>query len=325
MLAKSASAATGALAVGAYLAHLLDLSDTVAHSIAFGSVLLATGVVLAGLRRTALLNAVLVTGTLIGLAAFVISCGGRALSSVDMAALAGGYSLPDLLHSSALIFVAYTGYGRVATLGEEIRDPAKNIPRAVIAALLVVGTILLIVTFTLLGQGESIWSARAPLETATENAWGPTGRTVLALSATCALMGVLLNLVLGLSRVWLAMGRRGDAPRALAKVDVSGRTIPTSSVVLTGVVILAIVAIGDLKLSWTFSAFTVLVYYGIANLCALRLPVGGGRPKTFIPVLGLAGCLLLAAFIPWRVQAVGAGIVIGLVVLRRLVPQSTGA
>ena len=44
-----------------------------------------------------------------------------------------------------------------------------------------------------------------------------------------------------------------------------------------------------------------------------------------MPVLGLAGCLLLAAFIPWRVQAVGAGIVIGLVILRRLVPQSAGA
>jgi APA family basic amino acid/polyamine antiporter len=118
------------------------------------------------------------------------------------------------------------------------------------------------------------------------------------------MLGVLLNLVLGLSRVWLAMGRRGDMPRVLARVNAKGTT-PVPAVVLTGLTIAGLALWGDIKATWSFSAFTVLVYYAITNAAALRLPPEQRRYPKWVACLGLAGCLFLAFWVETRIWMLG--------------------
>ena len=149
-------------------------------------------------------------------------------------------------------------------------------------------------------------SRAAPLEDAAMTFGGPTLGRVLALGAITAMLGVLLNLILGLSRVLLAMARRGDAPGRLAMID-DVRSSPAAAVIAVGIVIGLLVLIGDVKTTWSFSAFTVLVYYALTNLAALQIPAEARIIPRWIPVAGLIGCLGLAFWVEWRVWAVGLG------------------
>jgi APA family basic amino acid/polyamine antiporter len=121
------------------------------------------------------------------------------------------------------------------------------------------------------------------------------------------MLGVLLNLVLGLSRVWLAMGRRRDMPETLARLDT--RQEPTVAIVLSGLLVAAVTLVGDISLAWSFSAMTVLLYYGITNLAALRLD-----RRRVTSWIGLASCVFLSFFVPLDVWLIGVGLlVIGLI------------
>jgi basic amino acid/polyamine antiporter, APA family len=130
-------------------------------------------------------------------------------------------------------------------------------------------------------------------------------------SAIVALLGVLLNLILGLSRVWLAMGRQGDMPRQLAQLN-RAQTTPTLAVWLTGGLIALLVAIGNVKTTWSFSAFNVLIYYTLTNLAALRLPESDRRYPRWIAVVGLFSCLSLAFWVErsvwqWGIALIAVG------------------
>jgi APA family basic amino acid/polyamine antiporter len=125
----------------------------------------------------------------------------------------------------------------------------------------------------------------------------------VAVGAITAMVGVLLNLLLGLSRVLFAMGRRGDMPAAVTMVD--RRSSPVVAIGVVGVVILGLTLIGDLKAAWSFSAFTVLVYYALTNVAALRLPDEQRRYPKAWAVAGLIGCGFLAFWVEPRFWATG--------------------
>lgn len=212
------------------------------------------------------------------------------------------------------MFVAYTGYGRVATLGEEIVEPQKNIPRAVIATLAVTMVLYLAVTsIAVLAAGAQRFAAMgtreaAPLQQiAQEFPWSGAGYAI-AVGAVTAMAGVLLNLVLGLSRIVLAMGRRRDLPAVFASVNRRGDT-PVPAVLLVGLAIAAVATLGDVKTAWSFSAFTVLLYYALTNLAAIRLPAEGRRYPRWIPWVGLVGCLGLAFWVDTVVWMAGLALV----------------
>ena len=144
----------------------------------------------------------------------------------------------------------------------------------------------------------------APLEVAASRFQITGIRVFVAFGALTAMLGVLLNLILGLSRVLLAMGRRGDMPRGVARLN-SAATTPTIAVVVIGVLITALTLVGNVKTTWSFSAFTVLIYYAITNLAALRLP---REARLFSPVFawcGLVSCLFLACWVDWQVWLTG--------------------
>jgi APA family basic amino acid/polyamine antiporter len=279
-------------------------------------VVVVTAVLASGMRRSNRANAAIVSCTLLSLLAFVLAGLPTALErgADHFDGAVRGASAPDLLHATALMFVAYTGYARIATLGEEIRDPARSIPRAIGWTLL--GTTILyvaVVTVAVATVGADALAAAteqaaAPLEIVARQFAVPEVSRLVAIGAVTAMGGVLLNLLLGLSRVLLAMGRRGDMPGGLARVDERGAS-PRNAVVVTGIGIAGLTLIGSVETTWSFSAFTVLVYYALTNLAALRLPAGQRRYSRAIPALGLVGCLGLAFWVEPRIWIAGLALI----------------
>jgi APA family basic amino acid/polyamine antiporter len=322
LLAKSASAATAALGFGGYLLDLLGQPGTVWRvGFAVAVTLAITAFVAGGIRRSNLGNAVVVSITLIGLILLVAV----AVPAVVPERLdnfspflragtdAGGFGA--LAHGAALMFVAFTGYGRIATLAEEVREPRRTIPPAVILTMVVVSLLYLAVAFAGVGVlgaeefGRTAERTAAPLDAVARALDLPLLALAVTVAAVTAMAGVLLNLVLGLSRVLLAMARRGDAPGLFSRVG-HDRASPVAAVWGCGLGIAAIALIGDVRTTWSFSAFTVLLYYGITNLAALRLPADKRLFPRWISAAGLLGCLGLAFWVETAVWLTGLGLLV---------------
>lgn len=334
LLAKSASAATAALGFAGYLLSALGRpASGLLVPIALAAILVLTLVVLGGIRRSNTANIIIVALALLALAIFIIS-GFFALDRANLQPFwpeTGHGELAALMQATALMFVAFTGYGRIATLGEEVRQPRQTIPRAIILTLVI--TVILYLLVTLVGVGtigsaalaEAADTRAAPLEAAAETFGLPVVPGLVALGAIVAMLGVLLNLILGLSRVVLAMGRRHDLPPAVARLN-QAQTTPYLAVIFTGLGIAALALIGSVRLAWSFSAFTVLVYYAITNLAALRLPASERLFPRIIAWAGLAASLFTAFWVEPRVWIAGLILIaLGLVwheLSRRLWPLS---
>lgn len=318
LLAKSASAATAALGLADYALSGIGLPGSGRVGLAMAVVTLLTALTAGGIQRSARANTVIVAVTLVALGSFVV---GGVLSGVEAPSTAPrGAGAGGLLEATALMFVAYTGYGRVATLGEEVRDPSRTIPRAIVFTLGASLVIYVAVTATALrtvgasALSAAVGQADAPLAVAARHVGPPWLSSLVAVGALTAMTSVILNLLLGLSRVLLAMGRTGDMPGAVSVVaEVGATTTPRRAVLVMGGVVAGLTLIGSVKATWTFSALTVLVYYALTNLAALRLPPEQRRYPRVVPIFGLLSCLSLALFIEGRVWLWGSGLmVIGL-------------
>ena len=301
LCAKSASAATAALGFAMYLApdYLLSVS--------LATVAGLTVITLTGMQRSNAVNAVIVSAVLLALLAFV-AAGSSALRTNGefLRPFFDANRMPELFEATALMFVAYTGYGRIATLGEEVKEPRRTIPVAIILTLGLTTLLYLGVSAVSLAHAEG--QGFQSLTLLAENMGGTTLGMALTVGAALALVSVLLNLLLGLSRVALAMGRRGDLPKATGRVTESTK-VPAVATVLVAVVIGGLVCGGDVKLTWSFSAFTVLIYYAITNLCTIRLQPEERLYPVWISYLGLLSCLSLAFFVEWRVMLTGLGLI----------------
>jgi APA family basic amino acid/polyamine antiporter len=321
LVAKSASAATAALGFAGYLLEALGAAPGgLLVPVALAAILVLTVVVLTGIRRSSMTNIAIVSVTLVTLLAFVVTSapaviagGGRTLSPF-FATAEGAVGVRDVLFASALLFVAYTGYGRIATLGEEVTEPRRTIPRAIVTTLLVTMTLYMLVALAGVGSvgagvlSDAARTQAAPLEVAARRVGVPGMPLVVTVGAITAMLGVLLNLLLGLSRVLLAMGRRRDMPAFFAVLDRRGLT-PVAAVIGVALLIGGLALIGDVRTTWSFSAFTVLIYYAITNLAALFIPRDGRLFPKWVSVAGLLGCLALAAFVEPRILLSGLGVI----------------
>ncbi|MBD2728474.1 amino acid permease [Nostoc sp. FACHB-892] len=316
LVAKTASAATAALGFAGYLLNIGGLSSSWVVPTALLAVAIMTLVVLSGIRRSNVTNTVIVSVTLLSLGFFILTCLPRA-TEVGIENLTPFFrtSPGGVLHASALMFVAYTGYGRIATMGEEARSPRETIPKAMIVCLLL--TMLLYMAVAIVGigavgadvLGSSTGQTAAPLEVAVRNVAGSGGALILGIGAVTAMLGVLLNLILGLSRVLLAMGRRSDAPKFLAQLN-EQQTTPYWAVIFVGIAIALLVLLGNVKTTWSFSAFSVLIYYAITSFAALRLAPSERLYPVWVGWLGLVSCLFLAFWVESSIWQVGLGLIV---------------
>ena len=264
-----------------------------------------------GVTKTAKLSRVLVATTLIALTVVVVAVavgehpGAARWAGWHALGAGGGYGI---LQAAGLLFFAFAGYARIATMGEEVRDPRRTIPRAVPLALLITVAVYVVVAVAaLLAAGpDRLAAATAPLATAVRAAGAGPVVPVVRVGAALAALGALLALIAGIGRTGLAMARHGDLPRWLSAVHPRHR-VPHHAEIALAVVVSALVAAVDLRGAIGFSSFGVLVYYAIANVAAVTQPARDRRWPRALNVLGVVGCLVLVATLPW--QSVVAGLV----------------
>jgi APA family basic amino acid/polyamine antiporter len=206
-----------------------------------------------------------------------------------------------ILQSAGLLFFAFAGYARIATLGEEVIDPERTIPRAILIALggtvVVYGT----VAVTLLGMlgPAGVAASAAPLGDVVAVAGWSWAEPVVRVGAAAASLGALLALIAGVGRTTLAMARESDVPRWLSAVH--PRTlVPHRAEIAVALAAILIVAVADVRGAIGFSSFGVLVYYSIANAAALTQPPEHRRFPRILAVIGVIGCVALVATLPWQ-------------------------
>ena len=305
LIAKSASAATAVLGCIGYLFYAFNINAGKVGIVAAGLLLLflMAFLVSGGIRRSNQANIIIVAATLLGLAALVIvSFFVKGFPVQPIIDSVNNISITSILYGSALMFVAYTGYGRIATLGEEVSEPRTTIPKAIILTMVIIVILYLTVSLTAINVmgveafGQTVEGKAAPLMLVAQALSVPFIGPIITIAAITAMLGVLLNLLLGLSRVMLSMARRKDLPTKLAKVNNKTQS-PAIAVWVTAAIIALIMLSGDVVFTWSFSAFTVLIYYAITNLSALKMPADLRLYPRWIPAFGLVGCLFLAFWI----------------------------
>ncbi|MEU5532800.1 amino acid permease [Streptomyces sp. NPDC020362] len=303
VVGKTASCAAMALTVGAYV------WPGQAHAVAVAAVVALTAVNYGGIQKSAWLTRVIVAVVLAVLASVVVVC----LTSGQADAGRLGIGLPSgvggVLQAAGLLFFAFAGYARIATLGEEVREPERTIPRAIPLALgiaLVVYVCVAVAVLAVLGA-DRLGQAAAPLADAVRAAGVPGLAPVVRAGAAVAALGSLLALILGVSRTTLAMARDGHLPGALAAVHPRFQ-VPHRAELAVGAVVAVVAATVDLRGAIGFSSFGVLAYYAVANASAWTLsPALAAR---VVPVLGLLGCATLAFALPAISVAAGAAVLV---------------
>ncbi|KAJ3374593.1 hypothetical protein GGF31_007371 [Allomyces arbusculus] len=355
LCAKTASAASSALAFASYLMALINGDFTSGTSstpklgavtgTAVGVILVATLLALVGLKQSNQANWTILTISLVSLTYFIITGIVAAAQNGTGGALTPFWSttLPDhrdrsptanLLEASALMFVAFTGYGRVATLGDEVRRPRTTLPRAIMATVLASAAVYMSVAAVAIVTAPTLADlappgllpetpgSRVPLIAVATAAFpvAPVASAVtLALGAMAATAAVVLNLVLGVSRMVYALAKRGDLPprpfAVLVTPPVGNRAapVPAAAIVFSGAIMIAIaVAVrGAIAKSWTLSSVTVLIYYAACNVAAMRMDERDRRYPVWVGAAGTIVCLGLAAFVDPLMWAVAGGLLGG--------------
>lgn len=308
VIGKTASCAAMALTFAAYVVPDVGWAQRL---IAVAAMIALAALNYRGVTKTATLTRVLVAATLTALAVVVV---GVALGPHGTADNFGGWSALDhggaygILQSAGLLFFAFAGYARIATMGEEVREPARTIPRAIVTALAITVVVYLLVgAAALFAAGpDRLAATPAPLAEAVHAAGVGGLAPVVRVGAVLASLGALLALIAGIGRTSLAMARHRDLPTWLAAVHPRYR-VPHHAEVALAVVVSVLVLAVDLRQAIGFSSCGVLVYYAIANTAAFTQPREQRRWPRALNVLGLVGCLTLVATLP--LTAVGGALV----------------
>ena len=308
LVGKTASCAAMALTVACYA---LPGPWWAQRIIAVAAVVGITALNYRGVTKTATLARILVACTLVALAAVVIGIviGGVRLSNLSGPGTWSSATAYGVLQSAGLLFFAFAGYARIATMGEEVRDPARTIPKAIIVALGIAVVVYLVVgVAVLLAAGpERLASSAAPLAEALRAAGAAQLVPIVAVGGVLASLGALLALIAGIGRTALAMARHRDLPNWLAVVHPRYQ-VPHHAEIALGVIVCVLTATVDLRGVIGFSSFGVLIYYAIANAAAYTQPTTQRRWPRLLNVCGVVGCLVLVATLPW--QAVVAGLAV---------------
>jgi APA family basic amino acid/polyamine antiporter len=303
VVGKLASCSAMALTFANYAA------PSMARPVAMAAVGAITGVNYLGVQKTALFTKAIVASVLAAL--IVVVCGIWLGGATDAGRLwpleaSSGYGI---LQSAGFLFFAFAGYARLATLGEEVVDPARTLPRAIpiaLAATLVVYAAVAVSTLAAVGAGTIATSA-APLATAVEAGQFAWLSPVVRAGAAIASLGVLLSLIVGVSRTVFAMASNGDLSGWLAAVHPRYR-VPHRAELAVGAIVTGIVAAADIRSAIGFSSVAVLSYYAITNAAAATLGPGQRRWPPALSLFGFLGSTALAATLPLASVVAGSAV-----------------
>lgn len=298
LMSKLAAGGVVAIGFGNYFYQLVPLASPLILSVA--AVVFLTLANFFGIMKTGYLNLFIVSFTVLSLLYFIVS-GFPKLQIGNFTPFAP-FGFSGIAEATALLFFAFTGYARIATLAEEVKDPETTIPKAVIIAIATAIVIYMLVSIVSIGVigAENMAGSISPLQSVAASLTTPAIRIIITLGASTAMLGVLLSQILGISRMMFAMGRKGDLLPTLQSIHPKYK-IPHTGVFLTGLIILGLTVFGNFEFILSAAAFTILLYYSITNIAALRQPKAGRRYCRLIPVLGLLGCLAMAVSLEYKV------------------------
>lgn len=296
LISKLTAGGVVALGFGSYMQRFFPALDV--RWIATAALLFLVIANLAGIKKAGLLNRIIVSITLLSLIYFIFS-GFAVFDAGNFQPFFTSSGWGGVAQASGVLFFAFTGYARIATLGEEVDEPQKNIPRAIIITLISSVILYSLVSLVALGAigAEGMSESGTPLFSAAEAMTWPAVLQIIMISGTTALLGVLLSQILGTSRMFYAMGQRRDLPQLLSHVS-KGSGVPTYGILLSGLVILLAIWTGELTFITQTASFTILIYYSIANLSAMRLEDEDHFLPRWIPWAGLILCILMAFSLP---------------------------
>jgi len=295
VIGKIASCAAMALTFAAYV-----VPGAWQRPVAIAAVIILAMVNYHGVTRTAGLTKIIVAVVLATLALVVTASliGANGMSSgQSWDFLAGGWY--GILQSAGLLFFAFAGYARIATMGEEVRNPQRTIPRAILTALTVTVLIYLAVAVSILAVlgPDGVAASPAPLAAAVDAAGWVWANLPVRLGAAAAALGALLALIAGVGRTTLAMARNDDLPGWLAAVHERHRVPHHAEITVAGL-ICVLVLLTDLRGAIGFSSFGVLLYYLIANVAAYTQSSDRRRFPRILQLIGVAGCGTLMLTLP---------------------------
>jgi len=293
VVGKTASCAAMAMTFASYA------GPELMRPLAVTAVLALTAVNYFGVQKTAWLTHIIVAMVLLALVTVVIAVWFGGQAEPGRLLPEGGWDLYSVLQAAGLWFFAFAGYARLATLGEEVIDPKRTIPRAIPLALGVTLLLYLLIVISALAAVdiEALAQAPAPLALAVETGSLGMLSPVVRVGAAIASLGVLLSLIVGVSRTSFAMAANGELPRFLDAVHPRYR-VPHHAELTVGIVVAVAVMLADLRAAIGFSSFTVLTYYAITNAAALRLKPAERRWPAWVSATGLTGCFTLALSLP---------------------------
>lgn len=307
LISKLAAAGVVAIGFGSYFYQLVPMASPIAFSVL--AVVLLTVANYFGIKKAGILNLVIVSITLFSLLYLVFS-GIPEVKSENFKPFAP-FGISGIAEAAALLFFAFTGYARIATLAEEVVEPKKTIPKAIIIT--IITAILLYAAISVVAIGvigtEKMASTTSPLQAVADALTTPAISTIVTIGASTAMLGVLLSQILGISRMMLAMGRRRDLPPVFQRVHGRYR-IPHIGILLTGVVILLLTLLGSFEFIVRAATFTILLYYSITNIAAIKQSEKDRKYGRLIPVLGLIGCLAMSISLPLNVIVSGVALLL---------------
>lgn len=305
VVGKAASVAAMALTVAAYLAPGRQTWWQRLVAVAFVVTLAAVNCL--GVTRTARLTRIIVS---VVLAVLVLVAIAMALPGTEGGRPApGGGGAYGVLQSAGLLFFAFAGYARIATMGEEVIEPKRTIPQAILIALGVTAAVYALMGTLLLVRlgAAAIAATGAPLATAVAGSPLHSMLVVVSFGGALAALGAMLNLMTGIGRTTLAMARHHDLPHWLSVIE-PRHQVPRRAEIVLAAVVCVLVLVGDIRTVIGFSSFGVLVYYLIANLAAHTQDGEHRRFPRWLQVLGAVLCAVLVITLPW--QSVAGGVTV---------------
>lgn len=292
IVGKTASSAAMAMTFAAYA-----VGEDWQRPVAVAAVAALTLINCLGITRTAATARVLVVMALIALAVAVGIGGTQAAASSAESSME--WSATGVLQSAGFLFFAFAGYARIATLGEEVKDPARTIPRAIAMALGIVFVVYFSVGAALIHSlgTDRLAQSLAPIADMAALAEVAWATVVVRIGAIAACLSALLAMMTGIGRTGLAMARAGDLPRWFAVVD-PVRHVPRRAEIALGVLVSGLVLTLDLRGAIGFSSFGVLLYYLITNAAAVTQEREHRRVPRAFGVAGAVGCITLVVTLP---------------------------
>lgn len=305
LISKLSAAGVVAIGFGSYFYQLVPVGSPLILSLA--AVILLTIANYFGIKKAGTLNLFIVAFTLLSLIYLTLS-GIPSFKNQNFTPFAP-FGFSGVAEAAALLFFAFTGYARIATLAEEVSEPEKTIPRAVIITIVIAIVLYAAVSVVTIGVigAEGMAGSKSPLQFAAEKLNAPGIKIIVTLGASTAMLGVLLSQILGISRMMLAMGRRVDLPPLFQAVHKKYR-VPDLGIFFTGGVIVALTIVGSFEFIVRAATFTILLYYSITNISALKQPKQDRLYGKAIPAMGLAGCLAMSVSLPLSVILTGIGL-----------------